>query len=296
MAKIKEKVVDVKLTEEGQDNTVKIVVKRPSSSLMSKAQRVSAKAWTDCVRDGIMTKKELAKFMREQGIWSKDKDKEQEEITSEIVNLEKKLYVNGSKGSHKLTTSEAKNIAIEMRKKRAELRELIGERLSLEANTAESLSDNARFDFLVANCAYYEDGELVYKTLDDYQANSDSEIAFAAASALAEMMYAIDKNFEANLPENRFLKEFNFVNDDLALVNEEGETVDLDGRRINEFGYYINEDGKRTDRDGNELDEDGNYIPSVTYVDDSGKPVSPEKPKSTKRTATRKKKETVTDS
>lgn len=297
MVKIKEKVVDVKLTEEGQDNTVKIVVKRPSSNLMSKAQRVSAKAWTDCVRDGIMTKKELAKFMREQGVWSKDKDKEQEGITSEIINLEKKLYINGSKGSHQLTTSEAKNIAIEMRKKRAELRELIGERLALEANTAESLSDNARFDFLVANCTYYEDGELVYKTLDDYQVNSDSEIAFAAASALAEMMYAIDKNFEANLPENRFLKEFNFVNDDLALVNKEGETVDLDGRRINEFGYYIDEDGKRTDRDGNKLDEDGNYITSVTYLDDSGNPVSPEKPKPTKKTTSRKKKEEiVTDS
>lgn len=295
MAKIKEKVVDVKLTEDGQDNTVKIVVKRPSSNLMSKAQRVSAKAWTDCVRDGIMTKKELAKFMREQGIWSKDKDKEQEAITSEIVNLEKKLYVSGEKGSHKLTTSEAKNIAIEMRKKRAELRELIGERLALEANTAESLSDNARFDFLVANCAFYEDGELVYKTLDDYQSDSDSEIAFAAASALAEMMYAIDKNFEANLPENKFLKEFNFVNDDLALINDNGETVDLQGRRINELGYYINDEGKRTDRDGNELDEDGNYVPAVTYVDDSGNAVSA-KPKVAKKTPRKKKQETITDS
>lgn len=295
MAKIKEKNVSVKITEDEKEDEVKIVVKRPPSNVMQQAQRVAAKSWTDCVRDGIMTKKELSKFMREQGIWSKDKDKEQEAITSEIVNLEKKLYVNGSKGSHKLTTSEAKNIAIEMRKKRAELRELIGERLSLEANTAESLSDNAKFDFLVAKSTYYENGELVYKTLDDYQANSDSEIGFAAASALAEMMYAIDKNFESNLPENKFLKKFNFVNDDLALVNESGETVDLEGRRINEFGYYINDEGKRTDKDGNELDEDGNYVPSVTYVDDSGKVVS-EKSTTVKKTSTRRKKEANTDS
>jgi hypothetical protein len=294
MAKAKEKIVDVKLTDGEEDTKVKIVVKRPTSNLMSRAQRVSAKAWTDCVRDGIMTKKELAKFMREQGIWSKDKDQEQEAITSEIVNLEKKLYVNGSKGSHKLTTSEAKEIAIQMRRKRAELRELIGERLALEANTSEALSDNAKFDFLVANSTYYEDGELVYKSLDDYQAESDGEIAFAAASALAEIMYSIDKDFESNLPENKFLKKFNFVNDDLALVNESGETVDLEGRRINEFGYYINSKGKRTDRDGNELDEDGNYIPSVTYVDDSGKTVS-EKPKA-KKTVTKRTKATTTDS
>lgn len=287
MKKLKEKTVTVKLTEDGQDEEVKIVVKRPSSNLMSKAQRVSAKAWTDCVRDGIMTKKELAKFMREQGIWSKDKDKEQEAITSEIVRLEKKLYVK-DKGNAKLSTSEAKNIAIEMRKKRAELRDLIGEKLSLEANTADALADNSRFDFLVANSAFYEDGELVYKTLDDYQAESDSEIGFAAASALAEMMYAIDKNFEANLPENKFLKDFNFVNEDLALVNENGETVDLDGRRINEFGHYINDKGDRTDKDGNVLDENGNYIPSVKYVDDDGNEVFSSKPPEEKKPATRK--------
>ena len=46
------------------------------------------------------------------------------------------------------------------------------------------------------------------------------------------MMYAIDKDFEANLPENKFFKEFKFVNDDLSLVNDKGETVDSDGNEL----------------------------------------------------------------
>jgi hypothetical protein len=219
-----------------------------------------------------MTKKELEKFMKEQDIWNNDKDVEQKKITEEIGRLEKELYVSGKNG--KLRASEGKNIAIDMRRKRIELRELIAERMSLEQNTAESLSDNARFDFLVANCTFHENGNKVYNNLDEYTANSDSEIAFAAATALAQMMYSVDKDFESKLPENKFLKMFNFVNDDLALVNDKGERVDTEGRRIDEFGYYVNEEGKRVDKDGNLLDENGNYVPSVTYVDDKGKKLS----------------------
>jgi hypothetical protein len=270
--KDKEKTVDVKVTDTNGEKTVKIVVKRPNNALLSQAQRLSAKVWTDCVRDGIMTKKELEKFMKEQDIWNNDKDVEQKKITEEISRLEKELYVSGKNG--KLRASEGKNIAIDMRRKRIELRELIAERMSLEQNTAESLSDNARFDFLVANCTFHENGNKVYNNLDEYTANSDSEIAFAAATALAQMMYSVDKDFESKLPENKFLKMFNFVNDDLALVNDKGERVDTEGRRIDEFGYYVNEEGKRVDKDGNLLDENGNYVPSVTYVDDKGKKLS----------------------
>lgn len=272
MTKGTDKTVDVTVKNDGQESVVKIVVKKPTNVTISQAQRVRAKAWTDCVRDGIMTKKELHKFMESNGIWDDEKDNKQKRIVEEISRLEKELYVSGKGG--KLKTSEGKNIAVEMRRKRAELREHIGEKMSLEQNTAESLADNAQFDFLVANCTYYENGQKVYSDVDDYSTKSDSEIAFAAASALAQMMYAIDKDFEANLPENKFLKMFKFVNDDLSLVNDKGETVDTEGRRIDQFGYYINDEGKRVDRDGNLLDSNGNYIPSITYLDEKGKKVS----------------------
>lgn len=261
MSKDKEKVVEVDVN----GNKTKIVVKKPNNITISQAQRVGAKAWTDCVRDGIMTKKELEKFMKEQGIWDDGKDKEQKKIVEEIAALEKRLYV-GSQGHTKLKASEGKEIAIQMRVKRAELRDLIAERISLEQNTAESISDNARFDYLVANCTFYENGQKVYNNLDEYRQKADDELAFTAASTLAGMLYSVDRDFEAKLPENKFLKMFNFVNDDLSLVNQSGETVDLDGRRIDKNGFYLNEDGKRVDKDGNLLDEFGNYIPTVEYI------------------------------
>jgi hypothetical protein len=266
MSKDKEKVVEADVN----GNKIKVVVKKPNNVTISQAQRVGAKAWTDCVRDGIMTKKELEKFMKEQGIWDDGKDKEQKTLVEEIASLEKQLYV-GSQGHTKLKASEGKDIAIKMRMKRAELRDLIADRISLEQNTAESISDNARFDYLVANCAFYENGQKVYNSLEEYQSRADAEPAFTVASTLAGMLYSVDRDFEAKLPENKFLKMFNYVNEDLSLVNQSGETVDLEGRRIDKNGYYLNSEGKRVDKDGNLLDEFGNYVPTVEYIteDDS---------------------------
>lgn len=277
----KEKVVEVDI----DDNKVKIIVKRPNSVTLSQAQRVGAKVWTDCVRDGIMTKKELEKFMKEQGIWDDGKDKEQRKIVEEITSLEKQLYIS-SQGHKKLKASEGKEIAIKMRIRRSELRDLISEKISLEQNTAESISDNTRFDFLVANCAFYENGQKVYSNLDEYKERADVEPAFTVASTLAGMLYSIDKDFEAKLPENKFLKTFNFVNDDLSLVNKEGETVDLEGRKIDKNGFYLNEEGGRVDKDGNLLDESGNYVPTIEYITDDDQPEDDKKEKRKRKTAT----------
>lgn len=291
MSQDKEKTIDVVVEKNGKEETVKVLVRRPSSSMISQAQRVGAKAWTDCVRDGIMTKKELEKFMKQQGIWDEGKDEAQKKVVQEIADLEKRLYVSGNAGK-KLKASEGKNIAIQMRIKRNELRDLIAEKMSLEQNTAESLSDNVRFDYLVANCAFYENGQKVYSDLDDYKEKSDDQMAFSVASALAGMMYSVDKDFEAKLPENKFLKMFHFVDDNLSLVNDKGETIDTEGKRIDKQGYWLNAEGKRVDKDGNVLDENGNYIPTVTYVDDEDKELKAEETEK----PTKKKKSATTDS
>ena len=273
MSKDKEKKVDVQVDGE----TVTVTVRKPGNQVLSSAQRVAAKAWTDCVRDGIMTKKELIKFMKDNDIWNEKKDKEEKNKIQEINDYEKELYLQHGK-TKKLKLSDAKEIAIKMRVARAELRELISERIALEQKTAESLSDNARFDYLVSQCTYDATGaRKVYTSLDDYLSRSDDEVAFAAATALAQLMYSIDKDVEANLPENRFLQRFNFVDEDLSLVDKDGHRVDAKGRKIDDQGFYIDDDGNRGDLDGNSVDEDGNYIPSIVYTDDSGKIVKESK-------------------
>ncbi len=268
------------VTVDIEGKKVKIVIKRPGTKVSNEAQRKGALVWTQCVREGVMTKKELKNYMKDRGIWDDTKESEEQKLVDKIADLEKELYLGAKAG--KIKASKGKDLAIQMRVKRGELRDLLSERMGLEGNTAESLSDNARFDYMVANCTYYDNGDRVYKDLDDYEQRAEDEIAFEAATTLAEMIYVVDKDFEKKLPENKFLSKFEYVNEELSLINKEGVTVDTKGRRINDEGHYLNEDGHRVGIDGNLLDEDGSYVPQVTYLDDSGKPIRDKKPAKSK--------------
>lgn len=268
----KEKRLEVEM-EDG--SKVKLLIKKPSSQLLSKAQKLGAKVWTDAVREGLFTKLSLQEFMRNQGIWDDNKESRQASITSNIQRLEREiaLGVNGKK----LKVSEGKAKALELRRLRNQLRELISERIGLEGNTAEGLSDNAKFNYLVSTCTYYENGEKVYKNLEDYEERSDDELAFSAAAALGEIVYNLDKSYEESLPENQFLKKFHLVNDDLALIDTSGNRVDVDGTRVNDKGWLVNEDGKRIDREGNLLSDSGQILLQAEYDDD----INPPPPKKT---------------
>ena len=261
------KELEVKIREGETEKIVKIYVVRPTNNTIKNADRYRAKTWNQCITDGVLTKKELSKILKDRGIWNQAKEDEEGEIVKKLQQLEKSLYGIGI-GDKKMKLSEGQNIAIEMRLLRNTLRELIAEKITMEENTAEALSDNAKFDYFVADCTFYENGQKVYSSVDDYNQKSSNEIAFAAAGALAEMMYQLDTKFEDSLPENKWLKKHNLVNQDGALVDRNGETTDLEGRKINKFGHYIDSEGRRIDIDGNLLDEDGNYIEQAVYEDD----------------------------
>jgi len=266
----KKEFVEVEVKEE--DGTVKkvsIYLQKPSNKIITASDKHKAKVWNQCLSDGILTKMELSHTMRERSIWDEDKDKRQIEIIGNIGKIEKSLYVDDGK---KKTLSSGKDMAIEIRKLRNELRDLMSEKISLEENTAESISDNAKFDYLVSECTKYENGKRVYESLDDYNSKSTNEIAVAAASKLAQMLYSLDDNFENNLPENKWLTHYGLTDKDGHLINEDNQKVDISGRVVNDEGHYINNDGKRTDIDGNLLEEDGTYVLTAQYEDDR-KPV-----------------------
>jgi hypothetical protein len=261
---IKEKKVEVELSEGGKIN---ILVRKPTAKDLNMAQKIGAKVWTDSVKDGLFTKQSLAKFMEDNNIWNQQKQKERDTITQSIDNLEKELALGRSSGG-KLKVSEGKAKAIELRRLRNNLRNLIAERISLESNTAEGLAENAKFNYLVSSCTFYEDGRKVYSNVEEYNNKAEDEIAFQAAATLGEMMFQLDKNYEENLPENQFLKRFHLVDNELSLIDKEGNKVDVDGTRVNEDGWLINEKGERIDREGNLLSEAGYLILQADYEDD----------------------------
>ena len=275
MVKEKEKVLEVPVDDSENAKKMKIVVKKPNAIVSNQANAVYNKWLHTYMRDGIMTKAELEKFMIERGIWSEDKGEQERSLAQKIRGFTRDLY-QGVKGKRK--AAEGRKIAVQIKKSRAELQQLIAEKISLEQNTAESLADNMKFDYLVAECTYKDGGkEKVYSNLEDYSDKADEVIAFAAAAALAQMLYAIDPNFEADLPENQFLKMFNYVDKNFNLLDDKGHTVTADGQMIDEYGFFVNTKGEKVDSEGNLVDDRGNFVMFTEYTSDTTKTKSKSK-------------------
>jgi len=277
--------------EEGKDVEYAVVSPKPSQG--REAQKAYNTAFAEAVDAKALLRKRLNTYMREQGLWSDEKETERDKLIARINELELSLQ----RGGIKLT--EARDMAIEMRRVRLALRELLSESTELDTNTAEGQAENARFNQLVALCLVYnKTGEPVYKDIDDYLENGDSPVAFRGAQELANMMFQLDKNYDTNLPENKFLSKWKFVDEQLRLVNKDGHLIDTEGRLIDENGRYINDKGEFVDIDGNLLDDDGNYVvESSPFLDDDGNPIVEEvEEKKVVKKKTVKKKKVVSES
>jgi hypothetical protein len=287
---------------EGEDlngDMVKFKIKTPGAEEIKKSQVVYNRAFKQALDDGALLRQKLTSYMRDQNLWDDAKQKQYDDLLEQISTMEESLQ----KGGIRLTT--AKEIALDLRKKRDEFRDLISERNALDAASAEGQADNARFEELVRLCTLNPDnGQRYFASEADYNASANQPWVVVAAEKLGNAMYGLDPNYEKNLEENKFLQEFKFVDNELRFINEDGHTVDSEGRLTNEEGRYIayeNDDDYKAkknpyfvNRDGERVVEgkDGWVKESIAerkpFLDDEDNPIQAsaekeEKPKATKK-------------
>lgn len=246
-----------------------MMIKSPSLADQREATKVYNQAFSEALKAKAVVRAKLDDLLVDQGLWDEQKQTKFNSLQSLILENERKL----AKGGIKL--QEAKEVALGMRKLREELRELISVKTSLDTHTAEGQADNARFNYLVSACTVNADTKKPYfESYEDYNSRSADKVAIAAAQNLAGMLYGLDSNYEEKLPENKFLKDYRFVDEKLRLINKDGKLVDSEGRLVDENGRFINEKGEFIDKDGNLVDKDGEYIVEFSpFLDDDGKPV-----------------------
>lgn len=244
-------------------------VRSPSLAEQREGQKVYNTAFTDAIKSNSVVRAKMDDVLEEQGLWGSDKQKKYTSLQQELIDGEKKL----AKGGFSLT--EAKKLALKMRDVRLQIRDLISVRTSLDNHSAEGQADNARFNYLVSACVVYKENDKPYfKDLADYMDRQEDPVAVEGARKLANMIYGLDNNFEKNLPENKFLKKYKFVNEDLRFIDKQGRTVDSEGRLVDENGRYIDNEGNFIDKDGNRVDSDGEFIvDSQPFLDDDGNPI-----------------------
>jgi hypothetical protein len=313
--KDKERIVE---SVDDENNPVKVIVRRPTPEDYRDSQIEYNKAFREALDSGALLRQRLTDYMREQGIWNDEKQKKNDEYVDKIRAKEDALKGGGIK------LSEAREIAIELKKLRSEFQSFLAERNALDSNSVEGQADNARFSHLVRLCILNnETRQPIFHDQKQYDAVSDQPWVIEASSQLANMIYGLDPKYVDNLEENKFLKEFKFVNEDLQFIDKEGHLVDAEGRLINEDGRYIayrTEEGRKNkdpddvyfvNRKGEEVvcitNEDGEedwvkleLKERKPFLDDDGKPIdnfssAPKNEETEEVKSTRKKRSTKTE-
>lgn len=252
---------------DGKDQ--EFLIRSPSLTDQREAQKVYNQAFSDAVKSGCIVRGRLNDLLKEQGLWDDQKEQKLNTIQQKILDNEQALAKGG------ISLKAAKRIALDMKRTREELRDLISVRTNLDTHTAEGQADNARFNYLVSACLVYKESKKPYfEGYNDYLNRASELVAIRGAQVLANMLYGLENDYEKKLPENKFLTKYKLVDENLRLINEKGEYVDEDGRRIDISGRYLNDKGEYVDINGNRVDDIGDYVVDFQpFLDDNGNPI-----------------------
>ena len=245
------------------------LIKSPSLKDQREGQKIYNQAFSDAVKSGCIVRGRLNDLLKEQGLWDDKKEQKMNTIQQKLIDKEKDLAKGG------ISINAAKKIALDMKKLREDLRDLISVRTNLDNHTAEGQADNARFNYLVSSCLVYKESQKPYfEGYEDYLNRASELVAIKGAQILANLLYGLENDYEKKLPENKFLKQYKLVDDNLRLVNKEGHLVDEDGRLVDITGRFVDTEGSYVDIEGNPVDDVGEFIVEFKpFLDDDGKPI-----------------------
>ena len=248
-------------------------VRRPKIDEVRKANEMRSSSFNEALSRGDLLREQLDSELRKRSLWNDSREEEYQRLRKEILDGEWQL----KRGGIRLTN--ARNVAIDMADSRGRMIELLSSRTELDSNTCEGKADAVRFNCLFAHCLVYDEtGESYFPNgLDDYLLAQDDPVAVAGAT---EFYYLISNSErpDEQLPENQFLKQFEFVDDKYRLVDEDGRLIDKTGRHIDEFGNMVKWVGDdsyvHVDTEGREVKDDGEFnVTFSPFLTDDGDPI-----------------------
>ena len=233
---------------------LQLAVEKPSNKQNREAHFIYSKSVKECLEKGLPPRQSLDALLRKQNLWDDEKEKELQDLRTNLQNSEKKL----AKGKIKL--SEAKEIALSMQLDRWRINLLNMARNSLDSTTAESVAEQDKFNYLVSACTVYSDTQKPYfSSVEDYLEKAGEDVAQQAATYFANLYYGIQEDYEKNLPENKFLIKYKLMDEKFNLIDKEGNKVNRKGQRIDENGKVLGE-VQESEEFAPFLEEDGTEV------------------------------------
>ena len=114
---------------DNDQNTVKTLLRQPTAQDYRDSQVQYNETFRKALDSGALLRQKLTDYMKDQGIWDDEKQKQNDQYIKDISMREDALKAGG------IRLSEAKKIAFELRDLRADFRELLSERNALDQNS-----------------------------------------------------------------------------------------------------------------------------------------------------------------
>ena len=212
-----------------EHNGKKYTVVSPNLNVDTEAKKIYMAEYNKALKAGSVPRDRLDDKLKDLGILSEADYAKMEKIRDEIDELLKPLKTG------KIKLKEMKDRAVKAQSLRLQLYGLISYRTKYDDMCAESIAEDARFNYFVYACLIDESHKRVFNTLDDWNACTDSELLSKAANTMGEILYPDRSNIFNSLPENEFLVKYGFYTKDL---------VPVDAPKEPEFEPFLDEDDK----------------------------------------------------
>lgn len=227
----------VRIVSKDNDGNEKIiVVRKPNHTQLTEANLYSAKVFNKAKDAGACLRSKLNDFLIKEGVWSDENQKKLVTLNDEVAEKIKCLETGKTLEGKKLKLSEGKQLAIDIRNCRFSVNQLLTKLRTNDSYTIEGQAENGRFDMLVALCCFDEEGERIFSSIEDYYDKKEEEYAVDAASKVASIVYELNENWETELPENKFLIEYKFVDEKLRYIDRQGRFINIAGELVDEEG------------------------------------------------------------
>lgn len=191
----------------------KYEVRHPGIKEYEVANLAKQRRFKECIQDdNYFLKDNLNKILTDKGYWTKEKDEELDNLQKELGTRLEKLEDGG------IELDAAKSLAVEVKILREAINSLTMKNREFAAFTVEHQADDAYFDTLVAECTY-KAGKRAFSNLKDYIEKSTEDYAVACARKLMEVLYGLSDKWETKLPENEFLIEYGYMDENMNFTD-----------------------------------------------------------------------------
>lgn len=207
-------------------------VKTPSAKDQTDAQVYSSKIFNTVRKSDAILRPQLNDYLKAQGLWTDEKQARLLDLMNKVEDTVNEL-AKGKMGKFK-KLSDARKAAVDIRIWRNEYTGLLLESRELDQYTVEGQTESAKFNYLCSVCILDVNQKRLFETVEAYLEHANEPPIKMCSDELAYIANPeLDRDWFANLPENKFLKKYNFVNGDLELVDKDGNLVDRDMKPIN---------------------------------------------------------------